>query len=636
MTARQRENAYDNGFAPDNVYGKVLELLQRHRVEATGALHLDVGCGFGRIAEPLVTSLGLRYVGCDLDELGLASLTQRGFEAHCLVLADEESVYKALVEIVAGRPVASISIIDTLEHLDEPAATVRALRRLAAEHSAFVLISVPNTAHQDIGLRLLFGRWEYTEAGILDHTHRTLFSDSVLRRMLVHSGLHIVAANDVEMTRSDQAFPDDHPALAPATTLSEFLTSLRRQGDAFGRTNQLVRLCAPGPIEAVAPYIERDDARRPFLSIVMRTQGKRKPTLVEVMTCLAGQSVIDFEVLIIGHLLDTTRQISVEQVIEDLPVWLRNKTRLIRVDHGGRTRPLNVGFAEANGQYIVILDDDDIVFGNWVETFVRIASSAPGRILRAVSVQQTIRNLEFKWNAGIRATSTFDAPYPTRFDFFEHLRINHSPGLSLAFPRGVFHHLNLEFDETLTTTEDWDYLLRTASLVGVASDPSITSVYRRWEGAENSLSQHSQEEWDRNFVRVKDKLDSSVQILWPIGTAKRIRSLYDEIGCLQGQVRELDQQLDGSKPPAICAERIEALRQVVSLYSSTSWRLSAAIRWVSWLMSKKLPDETTIWSLSTPELHGLADAIRRSTSWRVTAPLRRLSAMVTRRAGRRP
>ena len=89
---RHRHGAYDNPFFPDNVYGHALELLARNRAQSDHALHIDIGCGYGRIAEPLVARLGLTYVACDLDEDALRSLSARGFETHRLFLADEEAI----------------------------------------------------------------------------------------------------------------------------------------------------------------------------------------------------------------------------------------------------------------------------------------------------------------------------------------------------------------------------------------------------------------------------------------------------------------------------------------------------------------------------------------------------------------
>jgi glycosyltransferase involved in cell wall biosynthesis len=270
---------------------------------------------------------------------------------------------------------------------------------------------------------------------------------------------------------------------------------------------------------------ERKTAR-PFLTVVMRTQGTRPHTLVEALTCLAGQTDDDFEVLVLGHKLTLDRLIEVEKVIEDTPVWLRNRIRFVRVDEGNRTRPLNKGFELAHGDYIVALDDDDIPMAHWVETFRRLHEREPGRVLRSVVVRQEVVNVTTAGRLGVRAQGPPDLRYALNFDFIQHLRLNQSPNFSVAFPRRTFHDLNLRFDEDLTTTEDWDFLMRNAAIVGVANAPEITGIYRWWLQDESSRAAHPPEEWQRNYDLVLDKLDA-INILLPQGSARRLLSLWD-------------------------------------------------------------------------------------------------------------
>jgi glycosyltransferase involved in cell wall biosynthesis/2-polyprenyl-3-methyl-5-hydroxy-6-metoxy-1,4-benzoquinol methylase len=618
MGARQKRDTYDNPFYKDNVYGHTLALLRRHQSEVCGKLHLDIGCGFGRIAEPLREQLGVDYVGCDADPAGLASLALRGFETHEVRLGDEQSSYSELSRLLAGRPLASLSMLDTLEHLIEPEPVLRALRRITSEHGAFLVLSTPNVAHRDIGFRLAFGQWDYTEAGLLDHTHRVLFNNESLQRLLARCGLHVVDANDVQIVRSDQAFPSDHPVLARGTSLNRLLTNLRDGVDAFAETNQFVRLCLPGPAEANSKYVEERDPPRPFLSIVTRTQGTRLHALAEVFTCLAGQTDIDFEVLVVGHRLDYPTQLRVERLIDDNPQWLRDKIRLVRVDSGNRTRPLNEGFEAAQGQYIVVLDDDDTPFANWVETFERLARNSPGRLLRAVAVRQEVRNVEILGRSAIRAEGPPDKQYPSSFDLLEHLRVNQSPPVSIAFPRGVFHRLNIKFDESLTTTEDWDYILRVAGVVGTDSAPDITSIYRWWTVDDSSRTQHRKEEWDQNHTRILIKLDSSQTVLFPPGTTGRIRFLLDALDRANRDRAEIEcASFSDSK-------KFEALREVLDIYMSTSWRITAPVRFVGRLLGRPKSDPRIAWHLSPDGLLRLAHDMRASTSWRVSAPIRAL------------
>ncbi len=631
---RHRTGAYDNPFAPDNVYGHAVELLGRHRGPADGALHIDIGCGFGRIAEPLVAELGLTYLACDLDEDALGSLAERGFETHRLVLESEEGVYLALADMIGGRRLASISIIDTLEHLDDPAATLRALARIAGEYQAFVLISVPNVAHRDLGLRLLFGLWDYTETGLLDHTHRVLFSDKVLRRMLAASGLHIVDANDVNIYRSDQAFPADHPALQSGTHLHRLLCELRDLGDAFGGVNQLVRLCTAGPVAQAPPFEAVRSIERPLLSVVIRSAGRQPDLLAALMTCLAGQTVTDFEVLILGHGLDRPRQVGVEQVILDLPIWLRVKIRFLRFDQGNRTALLNDGFAAAIGHYICVLDEADVVFADWAEQFRRAGEMAPGRILRGNAVTQRIRRVEYNFATGVRAETGLHGMTSSEFDFFEHLRADGSALPAIAFPRGLFHHLQICFDPELELCAGWDVLLRGAALVGVTSVPAVIAIRQAWEPpADGDAAERG---------AVMDKFAEVAAWLWPAACIGRICDTLDALDCLreerdglreeaaQHRLELAELRKDRHCKPelaAMLAENLahrQALQEVATIYGSISWRVTAPLRLLPRLVGRRPMNAASAGLLSASQLRHLEARLRASRSWRITASLRRM------------
>jgi 2-polyprenyl-3-methyl-5-hydroxy-6-metoxy-1,4-benzoquinol methylase len=614
FSSRHRPGAYDNPFAPDNVYGHAVELLSRHRGNVEGALHIDIGSGYGRIAEPLVAALGVTYLACDLDEDALGSLTRRGFETHRLILDSEERVYQALVVMIGGRQLASISIIDTLEHLDDPAGTVRALSRIAGEYQAFVLISVPNTAHRDLGLRLVFGLWDYTETGILDHTHRILFSDSVLRRMLAASGLHIVDANDVKLSVSDQAFPADHPALQSGTYLHRLLCELRDLGDPFGSTNQLVRLCAAGLVAGAPPFEAVNTIARPLLSVVIPSEGRQQDLLAALMTCLAGQTITDFEILIMGHGLDRPRQVSIEQVILECPRWLQEKIRFLRIDHGNRTDLLNDGFAAAAGRYICVLDEEDVVFAHWAEKFLHAAEKAPGRILRGNAVTQTIRRVEYNFATGIRVESGMHKALSSEFDFFEHLRADCSALPCIAFPRGLFHHLRICFDPELEVFAGWDVLLRGAALVGVTSVNAFTAIQQKWNRGVSGG-----EEIERR--KLLEKFGKVAAPLWPAACIDRLRDSLDELACLR---QAPDYQPELAAMSADLSEHRRALQDVAAIYGSISWRVTAPLRLPRRLAGRRSMNEASVGLLSTFQLRDLEAKLRASRSWRITEKLRRL------------
>lgn len=249
---------------------------------------------------------------------------------------------------------------------------------------------------------------------------------------------------------------------------------------------------------------------RPFLSVIMRTQGKRIYALREALLCLESQTDGDFEVLVMAHNTDekVTSEISAE--ISGFPKDFCDKVKLIPVSGGTRTTPLNEGFKAARGVYISIYDDDDIVFDNWVETFRNLYSEMPGRILHAYATEQ---NWAVEGDGKDAYMTAYSAPKPIYcydFNMIEQLSVNRCPTMSLAFPSYAFNTLGICFDESLNTTEDWDFLMRTAFICGVADSKNVTSIYRKWINSGNSHTEHDDKEWHDNYKKIQGKLGKSV------------------------------------------------------------------------------------------------------------------------------
>ncbi|MBQ1182840.1 MAG: glycosyltransferase family 2 protein, partial [Clostridia bacterium] len=194
----------------------------------------------------------------------------------------------------------------------------------------------------------------------------------------------------------------------------------------------------------------------PFLSVIMRTRGDRPEALSEVLLCLSGQSDLDFEVLIMGHNLSDEGRESVNSIIGNLPDYMDGKVRLVEVTGGNRTTPLSRGFEAAKGRYISILDDDDLVFDNWVEAFHSLEKDNAGKIFHSYCAAQDWKVTENSEGQKILTSiSGFRTVYCSPFEMVEQLSVNHCPTFSLAFPSFVYNVLNIRFDESLTTTEDW-------------------------------------------------------------------------------------------------------------------------------------------------------------------------------------
>ena len=80
---------------------------------------------------------------------------------------------------------------DILEHLPAPEKVLQQLVEHQSPNCLFI-VSVPNIANLWVRLNLLFGRFEYTDRGILDRTHLHFFTRKSLVAMLENSGLHVI------------------------------------------------------------------------------------------------------------------------------------------------------------------------------------------------------------------------------------------------------------------------------------------------------------------------------------------------------------------------------------------------------------------------------------------------------------
>ena len=252
----------------------------------------------------------------------------------------------------------------------------------------------------------------------------------------------------------------------------------------------------------------------PFLSIIMRTQLKRPDALTEVLLSLSAQSSQDFEVVLIPHRVSPATLQAVRDLVRGFGDGFASKVRILPLDEGNRTAPLNFGFAHSWGDYVSVLDDDDLVMEHWVSEFQKAAAEEPGTVLHCYAVAQDWSLVASQGGPdALCAVSKPRAEYCKPFSSLVELRINRCPVFSLAFPGYAFKELGFLFDESLSTTEDWDFLRRVTAFCGVTDIPRVGGIYRLWRDRNTSHKVHGQAEWKRNYQRITAKEQSYPVIL---------------------------------------------------------------------------------------------------------------------------
>ncbi len=180
---------------------------------------LDLGCSTGEFAERVQVK-GNKVTGVDILP---AEDVSSALEAYHQIDLNQQN--DALQDIKVEHGFDRIIMGDILEHLAHPEHLLKESRQLLSK-SGRVLVSLPNVANITVRLNLLFGKFKYTDRGILDSTHLRFYTQQTARELFEENGFRVILY---------------HPTLMPV----ERSLGKRSRSKVFGTILSIMTRCFP-------------------------------------------------------------------------------------------------------------------------------------------------------------------------------------------------------------------------------------------------------------------------------------------------------------------------------------------------------------------------------------------------------
>ncbi len=173
------------------------------RLVPEGSSVLDIGCSSGYVAAMLAAKRKCRVVGVDV--LPASEVSDTLAEYHRIDLENEP---EALSDVFDQNKFDVVLMLDVLEHLAMPELLLLRFYRQKYNSKPQFIFSTGNVAFFVVRLMLLFGYFNYGQKGILDITHKRLFSLRTFRNMMEQTGFIVKQARYFPFPFRALGFPE--------------------------------------------------------------------------------------------------------------------------------------------------------------------------------------------------------------------------------------------------------------------------------------------------------------------------------------------------------------------------------------------------------------------------------------------
>jgi 2-polyprenyl-3-methyl-5-hydroxy-6-metoxy-1,4-benzoquinol methylase len=189
------ETLSDTASAHSSVYHEKPDSISPYTIVANdktllarGTNVLDVGCASGYMGQWLKDSKDCRVTGIDLLP---KERVRGGLEAYHQL--NVETDRERFLTLVRDGQFDAVLALDIVEHMSNPELFLWSLCKAAAGKPFKLIVSTGNVAFFSVRLMLFLGHFNYGQKGILDITHKRLFSYHTFKNLLEQTGFSVEA-----------------------------------------------------------------------------------------------------------------------------------------------------------------------------------------------------------------------------------------------------------------------------------------------------------------------------------------------------------------------------------------------------------------------------------------------------------
>ena len=210
----------------------------------------------------------------------------------------------------------------------------------------------------------------------------------------------------------------------------------------------------------------------PRVSIITRTKN-RLLFLVRSILSVQQQGYQDWEIIIVN---DGGDAVALEQLISQVPVAVRRKVTVVHHAASlGRWAAANSGLGAAQGEFVVIHDDDDSWDKDFLATMVAELERQPPSVAGVVCHTQYVDEVVFNGSITHKGIRPFNN-WLQNVTLFRMAARNFIPPISFLYRARIHEEMGL-YREELPVLGDWDFYMRLLSRFDIQLVPRVLANY---------------------------------------------------------------------------------------------------------------------------------------------------------------